>query len=324
MLKLLTAAVARHYLRKPDLAEFLATRLPDTASLLAAARNELAFVLGLSRLPVVTQLNVELTSRCNVACSYCDVNRGLQRQARDLDLGVLARLLQDTPTVRTLLPFQWGEPLLYPHLDEAVALAARRGVATFVTTNGTLLAGPRLARLSAAGLARLTVSLDGTPQDHARRRGYAQEPILERLAEARAAQRSQRLPVRLDVSMVVDESVAGHLAGFRARLAPLCDRVQFIPRLRVGRRTRACREPWRGALVVLSDGRVTACCADAHGRLALGRVETGGAAGGPTPAQIYAAPAFAALRRDQRRGVFRGPCATCDECAVPGVSRRFS
>jgi len=324
MLKLLTAAVARHYLRKPDLAEFLATRLPDAGSLLAAARNEMAFVLGAARLPVVTQLNVELTSRCNVACSYCDVNRGLRRQARDLDLGVLARLLEDTPTLRVLLPFQWGEPLLYPQLDEAVALASRKGVRSFVTTNGTLLDAGRLARLAAAGLTRLTVSLDGTADDHAARRGYAQAPILERLAEARAAQLAHRLAVRLDVSMVVDETVADRLADFRARLSPLCDRVQFIPRLRAGRRTRACREPWRGALVVLSDGRVTACCADVQGELALGRVATGPGDAGSTPAQLYGAPAFVALRRAQRKGDFPGPCARCDECEVPGVSRRFS
>jgi len=70
---------------------------------------------------------------------------------------------------------------------------------------------------------------------------------------AQASQRRERLPVRLDVSMVVDESVADRLPDFRARLAPLCDRVQFIPRLKHGPRTRACREPWRGTLVVLVD-----------------------------------------------------------------------
>jgi len=323
VLKALVAAVARHYLRKPDLADFLATRLPDTGSVLAAARNELAFRLGAARLPVLTQLNVELTSRCNVACSYCDVNRSLRRQARDLDLAVLERLLRETPSARTLLPFQWGEPLLHPALDEAVALAARRRVRTYVTTNGTLLDAARLRRLSAAGLTRLTVSLDGTPDDHAARRGYAQEPILQRLADARACQQRERLPVRLDVSMVVDESVADRLPAFRARLAPLCDRVQLIPRLRQGARTRACREPWRGALVVLSDGRVTACCADAQGELSLGRVDTTGR-GGPTAPQLYAGPAFTALRRAQRERRFPGPCATCDECEVPGVSRRFA
>jgi sulfatase maturation enzyme AslB (radical SAM superfamily) len=324
MLKLLAAAVARHYLRKPDLAEFLATRLPDAGALLAAARNEAAFLIGAARLPRLAQLNVELTSRCNVACSYCDVNRGLRRGARDLDPAVVARLVESTPTLRTLLPFQWGEPLLYPALDEVLAHASRRGVRSFLTTNGTLLDGERLARLSDAGLSRLTVSLDGGEASHATRRGYAQAPVLARLADARAAQARLRLPVRLDVSMVVDESVAGELGAFRARLSPLCDRVQFIPRLRAGRRTRACREPWRGALVVLSDGRVTACCADAQGALALGRIDLHGGARGPTPPQLYASPAFVALRRDQRRKRFRSPCAGCDECAVPGVSRRFA
>ena len=67
---LLFTALARVYLRKPDLAEFLALRCPDLASLWAAARNELAFRARLHRLPRLTTLNVELTSRCNVACSY--------------------------------------------------------------------------------------------------------------------------------------------------------------------------------------------------------------------------------------------------------------
>jgi len=322
MRNLLLAAVARAYLRKPDLQGFLASRFPDGASLLAAARNELAFRLGLPRLSVLTTLNVELTSRCNVACSYCDVNRGLQRGARDLDLDVLRRLLEGAPRLQALLPFQWGEPLLYPPLDEAVSLASRRRVRTYLTTNGTLLDGPRFVRLARAGLARLTVSLDGTPDSHHARRGYAQEPILARLAEARAAQQRDRLPTRLDVSMVVDASVASELDGFRARLAPLCDRVQLIPRLQEGARTRGCREPSRGVLVVLSDGRLTACCADAGGALALGRVD-GAAARIPT-ADLYGSEAFVALRRRHRRRDFPAPCDRCSECAVPGVSARFS
>ncbi len=323
MRNLLLAAVARAYLRKPDLAAFLESRLGEGPGLLAAARNELAFRLGLPRLPVLTTLNVELTSRCNVACSYCDVNRALRRERRDLDLDLLVRLVEATPRLRVLLPFQWGEPLLYAPLDEALLVASRRGVRTFLTTNGTLLDGPRFVRLARAGLTRLTVSLDGEAASHRSRRGYAQEPVLERLAEARAAQRRDRLPTRLDVSMVVDGSVAGELDAFRARLAPLCDRVQFIPRLVEGRRTRACREPSRGVLVVLSDGRVTTCCADVQGDLALGRLAPAGPAAA-TPPELYASPAFVALRRRHRRGDFPAPCARCSECSVAGVSARFS
>ncbi len=292
-------------------------RPPDAASLLAGARNELAFRLGLHRAPVLTTLNVELTSRCNVACTYCDVNRDLGRPATDVELDDLARLLEQTPTLQTLLPFQWGEPLLYEPLDDAVGLATRRGVRTYLTTNGTLLDGDRFVRLAAAGLDRLTVSLDGSAEDHSRRRGYAQGPILRRLAEARGAQQRHRLVTRLDVSMVVDDEVAPRLDDFRARLQPLCDRVQFIPRLRAAPRTRACREPSRGVMVLLSDGRTTACCADVRGELDLGPWRES------TPTELYRSPAWVELRARHRAGDLPGVCARCGECDVTGVSKRF-
>ena len=319
MRRLLLEAVARLYLRKPDQAGFLAARLVGARDLLDAARNELAFRLGAVRAPVLHTLNVELTSRCNVACSYCDVNRALGRPAADLDPGMVAALLDAAPRVRTLLPFQWGEPLLYDPLDEVIADATRRGVRSYLTTNGTRLDAARFGRLARAGLARLTVSLDGDEATHRARRGYGQAPILARLAEARALQRRDRLATRLDVSMVVDASLAGQLEGFRARLAPLCDRLQFVPRMVTGRRTTACREPSRGLLVVLSDGTLTTCCADVRGELALGTLRDALR----SPAALYAGPAFADLRARHRRGELPAPCAQCDECAPPGVSRRF-
>jgi hypothetical protein len=314
----LLAAVSRAYLRKPDLAAFLAVRLPDARSLSSAARNELAFRAGLHRLPRLTTLNVELTSRCNVACSYCSVNRGLGRPNQDLDFGVFRRLLDETPGLQCLLPFQWGEPLLYEPLDAALALASRRGVRTYLTTNGTLLDGDRFRRLARAGLTRLTVSLDGDAGAHRERRGYAQAPILARLAEARAVRDREDLATRLDVSMVVDETVAGQREAFRRRVLPLCDRVQFIPRLAAGLRRAPCREPSRGVLVVLSDGSVTTCCADVRGQLRLGHVDEA------APPALYAGARFVALRRRHRARDFPQPCARCTECRVPGVSERFA
>lgn len=313
----LLAAIARGYLRKPDLAGFLSIRFPDAASLLAGARNELAFRLGLPRLARLTTLNVELTSRCNVACSYCDVNRGLGRPNRDLPLETLARLLEQSPGLQTLLPFQWGEPLLYEPLDEALALASRRGLRTYLTTNGTRLDGLRFARLARAGLTRLTVSLDGDDATHAGRRGYGRAAILARLAEARTVQQRDGLATRLDVSMVVDASVADRLAAFEAEVSPLCDRVQFVPRMIRAPRRRPCREPSRGVMVVLSDGRLTACCADVRGELSLGHCDDG-----PPPA-LYRGASWNALRARHARGDLPEPCASCGECEVPGVSPRF-
>ena len=310
--------LARAYLGKPDLAEFVALRVPDLPSLCSTLRNELAFRLGLHSLPRLTTLNVELTSRCNVACSYCDVNRELGRPAQDLPLEVLVRLLETTPGLQTLLPFQWGEPLLYEPLDEALAHASQRGLRTYLTTNGTMLDGDRFESLGRAGLTRLTISLDGGPAEHRARRGYDQGEILRRLAQARQARDADGLATRLDVSMVVDETVAHEIDGFRRRMAPLCDRVQFIPKLIDGPRMSPCREPSRGVMVVLSDGRITTCCADVRGQLALGRVDDG------PPAALYGSEAWRELRARHRRHDWPETCARCDECHVPGVSKRFS
>jgi radical SAM protein with 4Fe4S-binding SPASM domain len=310
--------LARTYLNKPDLAEFVALRIPDLPSLASSLRNEVAFRMGRHGLPRLTTLNVELTSRCNVACSYCDVNRDLGRPNQDLPLEVLARLLEQSPGLQALLPFQWGEPLLYEPLDEAIAMAHRRGVRTYLTTNGTLLDGDRLDALARAGLTRLTVSLDGTGSQHAARRGYEQEPILRRLEQARRARDAAGWPTRLDVSMVVDETVSAELDAFRARMRRLCDRVQFIPRLVDGPRTSPCREPSRGVMVVLSDGRITSCCADVNGELALGHVDDG------PPPEMYKSSAWRQLRARHRQRDWPEPCARCDECDVPGVSKRFS
>jgi MoaA/NifB/PqqE/SkfB family radical SAM enzyme len=314
----LARLVATRYLGKPDLGEFLAIRFPDLRSLAVGARNELAFRLGAHAAARLTTLNIELTSRCNVACSYCTVNRELGRPHVDMDVDLAARLIEQTPGLQTLLPFQWGEPLMYEPLDEVLSLAHRRGVRTYLTTNGLALDGDRFRRLAAAGLTRLTVSLDGSEQEHDRRRGYAQAPVLERLAEVRRAQQTEGLATALDVSMVVDDEVADGLDEFRARVGPLVDRVQLIPRMIARERQRACREPSRGVLVVLADGRVTTCCADPRGELALGHVRDA------SPPEIYSAAAFLDLRRRQRAKDFPETCRNCGECDVPGVSKRFT
>ena len=70
--------------------------------------------------------------------------------------------------------------------------------------------------------------------------------------------------------------------------------------------------------MVLSDGTITTCCADVRGELALGRL------GEAPPAVQYAARPWRELRRRHRQGDLPDVCARCDECDVPGVSKRFA
>lgn len=114
---------------------------------------------------VATDLRVSLTDRCNLRCRYCMPAEGLEwlpgeQLLRDDEL---ARLL--TIAVARLgitnVRFTGGEPLVSRHLEPAIATAAallpRPNIA--MTTNGIGLAR-RAARLKAAGLDRINVSLD--------------------------------------------------------------------------------------------------------------------------------------------------------------------
>lgn len=309
--------VARHYLKKPDQAELLRIKFPDAPAVLWGALNELAYRRRASRGARLTTLNIEITNRCNLRCSYCPVNRSLTRPKTDLPFELFEEVLARSPTVRTLLPFQWGEPLLHPRAIDMVELATRRGIRTYLTTNGTRLDRDLRGRLLHSGLTRLTVSIDGDDATHFATRGAELAPIRENVLALKRERDALGAALRIDVSMVVESQTAAQLESLRAAWGPVVDRVQAIPRMTRGARDTACREPWRGLLVVLADGRVTTCCADAEGELALGDVRQ------DTPAAIFNGAAMCSLRRAHRDLELPPVCARCDEYRHASVHPRF-
>ncbi len=318
----IASLAARAYLKKPDQAELLALKFPDLGSVFAGALNEAAFRMGTEHSFRLTTLNLEITNRCNLRCVYCPVNRSLARPKSELSFERFRELIERSPTVKTLLPFQWGEPLLHPRVFDMIEFAARRGIRTFLTTNGTLLDAERRERLLSSGLSRLTVSIDGDDAMHLATRGAELAPIRAAVAELRRLRDARGAKLRIDASMVVTPQTEHALPEFVRAWRPLVDRVQAIPLMTSAAadapRTAKCREPWRGLLVVLADGRVTTCCADSEGALALGDTRDA------TPAEIWNGDRMRALRRSHANGCLSATCAACTEHRHPTVSPRFS
>jgi cyclic pyranopterin phosphate synthase len=140
-------------------------------------------------------VRISLTDRCDLACVYCRPSRadGYLEQGRRLDEDAwraMVRALVAAGVRRVRLT--GGEPLLHPNVVERVAFVASLaslGVEDLaLTTNATRLAG-LAAALRAAGLRRVTVSLDSL--DPARfwriTRGGRLEGVLEGVAAAVAA-----------------------------------------------------------------------------------------------------------------------------------------
>jgi len=114
-------------------------------------------------------LRLSVTDRCNLRCEYCmpeDDYAWLPRedvlQFEQTSVLIDAFLALGVDTIR----LTGGEPLLRRNLPALVRMiAAKRGLKDLaLTTNGVLLAD-RIDELKAAGLARVTVSLDTLHRD---------------------------------------------------------------------------------------------------------------------------------------------------------------
>jgi GTP 3',8-cyclase len=133
-----------------------------------------------------TDLRVSLTDRCNLRCSYCMPAEGLNWLPGEqlLRPEELARLMQIAVTRLgvTSVRFTGGEPLLSRHLEEVVAAAAglRPRPEISLTTNAVGLAR-RAAKLAAAGLDRVNISLDSVD-----RKRFAAITRRDRLADVMA------------------------------------------------------------------------------------------------------------------------------------------
>ena len=149
-----------------------------------------------------TDLRVSLTDRCNLRCSYCMPEEGLNWLPGEqlLQPNELARLMHIAITRLgvTNVRFTGGEPLLARHLEEMVAAAAKLlpRPEISLTTNGVGLAR-RAAALAAAGLDRVNVSMDSVNRAH-----FAATTRRDRLADVlaglAAAKKAGLVPVKVN------------------------------------------------------------------------------------------------------------------------------
>ncbi len=117
-------------------------------------------------------LRLSLTARCNLACPYCCPD--LEEPPDLLTLAERLALVEAAVGLGVhTLRLTGGEPLLHRRLEELIAAlqplrqrepndprGALREIA--LTSNGVLLGAERARQLKAAGLDRITLSLDGT------------------------------------------------------------------------------------------------------------------------------------------------------------------
>jgi cyclic pyranopterin phosphate synthase len=159
-------------------------------------------------------LRISVTDRCNFRCVYCmprevfDSSYQFLPHAAILSFEEIARVARIFVGLGVKkIRLTGGEPLVRKDLAKLVALLAPLGAELTLTTNGSTLAR-HAAALRAAGLDRVTVSLDALDEATFRKTVDADFPVaavLEGIAAAAAAGLS---PVK--INMVVKRGLNDH------------------------------------------------------------------------------------------------------------------
>ena len=161
-------------------------------------------------------LRISVMDRCNFRCPYCmpEAKYGKDFQflpgAERLDFDEIVRLTRLAATLGVRkLRITGGEPLLRPNLAELIGELRRIDAITDIalTTNGVLL-GQQAPALMAAGLSRVTVSLDSLdPEVFSRMNGGRGE--LDRVLHGIRAAADAGL-AHLKINTVVQRGVNDH------------------------------------------------------------------------------------------------------------------
>jgi len=176
-------------------------------------------------------LRISVTDRCNFRCVYCmprevfDANHQFLPHSAILSFEEIARLARIFVELGVQkIRLTGGEPLVRRDLQRLVAMLAELPVEITLTTNGSLLAKQAKA-LKAAGLHRVTVSLDSLDDATFRAMNDADFPVAKVIAAIDAAA-AEGLPVKVNTVVkrgVNDQDIVrmaerwrgtGHIARF--------------------------------------------------------------------------------------------------------------
>jgi cyclic pyranopterin phosphate synthase len=166
---------------------------------------------------LLRDLRISVTDRCNFRCTYCMPKEVFDRDYSFLPHAQLLSFEEITRLARIFvahgvekLRLTGGEPLLRKDLPRLIEMLSKlttpdgRPLDIALTTNGSILAR-KAGELAAAGLRRITVSLDGLDDAVFRRMNDVDFPVAEVLAGVDAATRAGLAPIK--INMVVKRGV---------------------------------------------------------------------------------------------------------------------
>lgn len=105
----------------------------------------------------------ELTKRCNLTCAHCRAEADNIDFSGELNTTEIKRIIDDiTSKYSPILVLTGGEPLYRNDVFEIAKYAAAKKLRTALATNGTLVTDDIAKKIKEAGIARASISIDGS------------------------------------------------------------------------------------------------------------------------------------------------------------------
>jgi GTP 3',8-cyclase len=188
---------------------------PDQAPATAANGDTLPSTIVDTRGRPLRDLRISVTDRCNFRCTYCMPKEVFGKDFQFLDreqlltfgeIHRLTRIFRDQGIEKVRIT--GGEPLVRRKLERLIEmLAYHQDLDLTLTTNGSLLK-QKAADLKAAGLKRVTVSLDALDNETFMKMNDVDFPVEKVLEGIDEADRVGLAPVK--INMVVKRGVNEH------------------------------------------------------------------------------------------------------------------
>ncbi|MEJ5166259.1 MAG: radical SAM protein [Thermoanaerobaculia bacterium] len=226
---------------------------------------------------------VEITSLCNLSCNMCPYVF-MKREKKHMELETLKKIhkiiRENSLKVRWL--HEMGEPLLYPHLKEALHLFPE----AMLSTNGILLEGERAKVVSESNIRVVRICIDTLKEDAYKilRKGGNFQRVIKNTKEFLETTKDKKIEVQIQKmysKITKDEKIKDFEIFFEKEkyknlkiIEKTCEGLDTTDETNLHKKYAGCFQggPFNW-FVFLSNGDITHCCYDYEGVQKIGNID---------------------------------------------------
>ncbi|MBD3196227.1 MAG: radical SAM protein [Candidatus Lokiarchaeota archaeon] len=223
------------------------------------------------------ELDIELTTYCNLSCSFCPRTQ-LGLKGKHMDLELYKKIIDEFSRkggIAVKLNYL-GEPFLYPHIIHAIEYAHLKGIKKIlINTNGNIIGLETIIKCFLNGLTHITFSIDSCKEEVYKeiRKGGNVHNVFINLFECYLTKEILNLKTpHITVQCIKQPQNQSERESklFQHHFKNYCDEIRFTElhytesnkkyeKDNISTAPFLCKEPFR-RLVVLVDGSVHICC----------------------------------------------------------------